>query len=149
MTLDSQQPCSRARPTRWPISSTPTVTGSSVTAGACCEVARWRRSRCATRCSSRRRTSPGWPIPRTRSRSARGSTRWPARNAVGTRRCPRPATSLGAGEFEALELACRHYVDLGQVLGLPAGEAEDLLDRARQNLERALGAEVLAGRGPA
>ncbi len=59
------------------------------------------------------------------------------------------AMSLDAAEFEALDLACRHYVDLGQVLGLPAADAEDLLDRARQNLERALGAEILAGRGPA
>ena len=59
------------------------------------------------------------------------------------------AMSLEAAEFEALDLACRHYVDLGQVLGLPAADAEALLDRARQNLERALGAEILAGRGPA
>ena len=59
------------------------------------------------------------------------------------------AMSLDAAEFEALDLACRHYVDLGQVLGLPAAVCEDLLARARQNLERALGAEILAGRGPA
>src|SRR5690242_6821158 len=59
------------------------------------------------------------------------------------------AMSLTDAEFEALDLACRHYVDLAQVLGLPAGEAADLLDRARQNLERALGAEILAGRRPA
>ena len=57
------------------------------------------------------------------------------------------AMSLEAAEFEALDLACRHYVDLAQVLGLPAADAEALLDRARQNLERALGAEILAGRG--
>jgi DNA-directed RNA polymerase specialized sigma24 family protein len=59
------------------------------------------------------------------------------------------AMSLEADEFEALDLACRHYVDLGQVLGLPAAAAEDLLDRARQHLERALGAEILTRRGPA
>jgi DNA-directed RNA polymerase specialized sigma24 family protein len=59
------------------------------------------------------------------------------------------AMGLEATEFEALDLACRHYVDLALVLGLPAGEADDLLDRARQNLERSLGAEILAGRGPA
>jgi DNA-directed RNA polymerase specialized sigma24 family protein len=59
------------------------------------------------------------------------------------------AMSLQADEFEALDLACRHYVDLGQVLGLPAAAAEDLLDRARQQLERALGAEILTRRGPA
>ena len=59
------------------------------------------------------------------------------------------AMSLTDVEFEALDLACRHYVDLGQGLGLPAGEADGLLDRARQNLERALGAQVLASRGSA
>jgi hypothetical protein len=59
------------------------------------------------------------------------------------------AMSLEAAEFEALDLACRHYVDLGQVLGLSATAAEDLLDQARQHLERALGAEILASRGPA
>jgi DNA-directed RNA polymerase specialized sigma24 family protein len=59
------------------------------------------------------------------------------------------AMSLEAAEFEVLDLACRHYVDLGQVLGLPGAAAEDLLDRARQHLERALGAEILASRGPA
>jgi hypothetical protein len=57
------------------------------------------------------------------------------------------AVSLETAEFEALELATRHEVDPGQVLGLPAGEAEDLLARARQSLERALGAELLARRG--
>src|SRR6266581_3099691 len=35
----------------------------------------------------------------------------------------RAAMSLEAGEFEALELASRHDVDPGLVLGLPAGEA--------------------------
>jgi DNA-directed RNA polymerase specialized sigma24 family protein len=59
------------------------------------------------------------------------------------------AMSLAEVEFEALDLACRHYVDLALVLGLPAGEADGLLDRARQNLERALGAQILASRGPA
>ncbi len=59
------------------------------------------------------------------------------------------AMSLTDVEFEALDLACRHYVDLALVLGLPAGEADGLLDRARQNLERALGAQILASRGPA
>jgi hypothetical protein len=38
-------------------------------------------------------------------------------------------------------------VDLGQVLGLRAGEAQALLNRAKLNLERALAAEVLARRG--
>ena len=57
------------------------------------------------------------------------------------------AMSLEPAEFEALELGTRHEVDLGQVLGLPAGEAQALLTRAALNLERALGAEVLARRG--
>src|SRR5689334_17490408 len=57
------------------------------------------------------------------------------------------AMSLDPAEFEALELSTRHTVDLGQVLGLPADQAQALLARARQNLERALGAEVLARRG--
>jgi hypothetical protein len=57
------------------------------------------------------------------------------------------AMSLEPAEFEALELSTRHTVDLGEVLGLPAEEAQALLARARQNLERALGAEVLARRG--
>jgi DNA-directed RNA polymerase specialized sigma24 family protein len=55
--------------------------------------------------------------------------------------------SMEADEFEALELACRHDVDLGLVLGLPAEDAQALLDRARQSLERALGAEILVSRG--
>jgi DNA-directed RNA polymerase specialized sigma24 family protein len=57
------------------------------------------------------------------------------------------AMSLEPAEFEALELSTRHTADLGQVLGLPADQAQALLARARQNLERALGAEVLARRG--
>src|SRR5438874_1541983 len=57
------------------------------------------------------------------------------------------AMSLEPAESEALDLGTRHEVDLGQVLGLPAGQAQALLARARQNLERALGAEVLARRG--
>ena len=56
------------------------------------------------------------------------------------------AMSLEPAEFEALELGTRHEVDLGQVLGLPAGQAQALLTRATLNLERALSAEVLARR---
>jgi len=59
----------------------------------------------------------------------------------------RAATSIAADEFEVLELTCRHEVDLGLVLGLPAVDAQVLLDRGKQNLERALGAEILATRG--
>jgi DNA-directed RNA polymerase specialized sigma24 family protein len=50
--------------------------------------------------------------------------------------------SMDAGEVEALELDGRN-VDLRLVLGLSAAEAEDLLDRAHRNLERALGAEIV------
>ena len=57
------------------------------------------------------------------------------------------AMSLETAEFEALELGTRHEVDLGQVLGLPEGDAQALLSRATLNLERALGAEVLTRRG--
>jgi hypothetical protein len=57
------------------------------------------------------------------------------------------AMSLEPAEFEALELDTRHEVDPGQVLGLSAGETQALLTRAQLNLERALGAEVLARRG--
>ena len=57
------------------------------------------------------------------------------------------AMSLEPAEFEVLELWTRHEVDLGQALGLSAGETQALLTRAQLNLERALGAEVLARRG--
>ena len=57
--------------------------------------------------------------------------------------------SMEAAEFEALDLACRHDVDLALVLGLPAEEAQAVLDGARQSLERALGAEILVSRGHA
>src|SRR5580658_5656910 len=59
----------------------------------------------------------------------------------------RAATSIAADEFEVLELTCRHEVDLGLVLGLSAVDAQVLLDRGKQNLERALGAELLVARG--
>ncbi|HEV2256252.1 MAG TPA: hypothetical protein VGS06_24140 [Streptosporangiaceae bacterium] len=52
-------------------------------------------------------------------------------------------TSLPADEVEALELDSRHDVDLRLVLGLSAAEVQALLDRARRDLERALGAEIL------
>src|SRR3984957_6482214 len=59
----------------------------------------------------------------------------------------RAATSMAANEFEALELTCRHEVDLALVLGLSTVDAQVLLDRGKQNLERALGAEILVTRG--
>jgi DNA-directed RNA polymerase specialized sigma24 family protein len=52
-------------------------------------------------------------------------------------------TSMPPDEVEALELDSRHDVDLRLVLGLSAAEVEALLDRARRDLERALGAEIL------
>ena len=63
-----------------------------------------------------------------------GDSRLMAWNAV---------TSIPADEVEALELDARHDVDLRLVLGLSAAQAEGLLDRARRDLERALGAEIL------
>ena len=57
--------------------------------------------------------------------------------------------SMAADEFEALDLACRHDVDLAPVLGLSAEEAQALLVWARQSLEWALGAEILVSRGHA
>lgn len=56
-------------------------------------------------------------------------------------------TSMDAAEVEALDLVSRHDVDLGLVLGLSGPDARALLDRARQDLERALGAEILVSRG--
>ena len=56
------------------------------------------------------------------------------------------AMSIQPGELEALELAFGHDMDLSLVLGLPPADAEELLDRAKQNLERSLGAEVLIRR---
>jgi DNA-directed RNA polymerase specialized sigma24 family protein len=56
-------------------------------------------------------------------------------------------TSMDAAEMEVLELACRHDVDLGLVLGKPATDTRVLLERARQSLEHALGAEILVSRG--
>ncbi|HEX6522076.1 MAG TPA: hypothetical protein VF070_19030 [Streptosporangiaceae bacterium] len=55
--------------------------------------------------------------------------------------------SMDPAEAEVLELACRHDVDLGRVLGLPGPQARALLDRAGKDLERALGAEILVSRG--
>ena len=57
------------------------------------------------------------------------------------------AMSLAAAEFEALDLACRHRVDVDLVLGLPARDVRDLLGRARLSLRQALGAEILITKG--
>ena len=53
--------------------------------------------------------------------------------------------SMNADEVEALELACRHEVDLSLVLSLSPAEVAALLDRARQNLQLAVAAQVLIG----
>src|ERR1700678_2188878 len=58
-------------------------------------------------------------------------------------------TSMPADEVEALELSTRHEVDLRLVLGLPETEVQALLDRARRDLQRALGAEILIKLNPA
>src|ERR1700683_1456038 len=58
-------------------------------------------------------------------------------------------TSMPADEVEALELSTRHEVDLRLVLGLPEAEGTALLDRARLDLQRALGAEILIKLTPA
>src|SRR5579859_1910608 len=57
-------------------------------------------------------------------------------------------TSMPADEVEALELDSRPDVELRLVLGLSAAEVQDLLDRARRDLERALGTEILVRKSP-
>ena len=57
------------------------------------------------------------------------------------------ATSLDPDKLEALELSCRHDVALGPVLGLSADDAGALVNQAREELERALSAEILVNRG--
>jgi DNA-directed RNA polymerase specialized sigma24 family protein len=54
----------------------------------------------------------------------------------------RAVTGMPADEAEALALDSLHDVDLRLVLGLSAAEADMLVDRARGDLERALGAEI-------
>jgi DNA-directed RNA polymerase specialized sigma24 family protein len=53
---------------------------------------------------------------------------------------------MAPDEIEVLDLACRHDVELGLVLGMPDLQARALLARARENLQRALGAEILVSR---
>ena len=57
------------------------------------------------------------------------------------------AASLAPAEREALDLACRHQVDLSLVLGLPPEDVRALLSRARLNLQQALGTEILIASG--
>jgi len=58
--------------------------------------------------------------------------------------------SLSPVEREALELTIRHGMDTALaalVLGIPAGELEGILERARIHLEQALAGEILARHG--
>ena len=55
--------------------------------------------------------------------------------------------SLAPAEREALDLACRHQVDLSLVLGLPPEDVRVLLSRARLSLQQALGTEILIASG--
>ena len=55
--------------------------------------------------------------------------------------------SLEPAQREALDLACRHQVDLSLVLGLPAQDVRVLLGRARLNMRQALGTEILIAAG--
>ncbi|MGH3186294.1 MAG: RNA polymerase sigma factor [Streptosporangiaceae bacterium] len=57
------------------------------------------------------------------------------------------AASLAPAEREALDLACRHRVDLSLVLGLPVQDVRVLLSRARLSLQQALGTEILVSTG--
>lgn len=57
------------------------------------------------------------------------------------------ALSLAPAEREALDLACRHQVDLSLVLGLPPEDVRVLLSRARLSLQQALGTEILIASG--
>jgi hypothetical protein len=99
----------------------------------------WLYSLARAECCRRRAVQPSLadePPARPSQRDA--DNRLMAWNAV---------TSMGTDELEALDLTCRHEVDLALVLGIPAEDAEELLNRATQSLERALGAEVLIAEG--
>jgi len=55
-------------------------------------------------------------------------------------------TSMDPADAEVLELAYRHDVEPGIVLGVPYLDVRGLLDRARFDLMRALGAEIVVSR---
>jgi DNA-directed RNA polymerase specialized sigma24 family protein len=99
----------------------------------------WLYSLARAECRRRRAVQPSLadePPARPSQRDA--DSRLMAWNAV---------MSMAADEREALDLSCRHDVDLGLALGLATEDAQALLNRARQSLERALGAEILIRRG--
>jgi hypothetical protein len=99
----------------------------------------WLYSLAHVECRRRRPVLPGnADEPPARPSQPDADSRLMAWNAV---------TSMDAAEMEALDLACRHDVDLGLVLGLSVQDTRALLDRSRQDLERALGAEILVSRG--
>jgi DNA-directed RNA polymerase specialized sigma24 family protein len=99
----------------------------------------WLYSLAHVECRRRRPVLPGdADEPPARPSQPDADSRLMAWNAV---------TSIDPAEMEALDLASRHDVDLGLVLGLSAQETRALLDRSRQDLERALGAEILVSRG--
>jgi hypothetical protein len=98
----------------------------------------WLYSLARAECRRRRPVPPGEADePPARPSQPDADSRLMAWNAV---------TSMDADAMEVLELAGRRDADLGLVLGLPGHEAHGLLDWARHELERALGAEILVSR---
>jgi DNA-directed RNA polymerase specialized sigma24 family protein len=99
----------------------------------------WLYSLARAECRRRRPVSPAEADePPARPSQPDADSRLMAWNAV---------TSMDADAMEVLELFCRHDIDLGMVLGLPSHQVRGLLDDARQDLEGALGAEILVSRG--
>jgi DNA-directed RNA polymerase specialized sigma24 family protein len=99
----------------------------------------WLYAITRTECRRRRPVAPGEADePPARPSQVDADSRLMAWQAV---------TSIATPEMEALELACRHHVDLGLVLGCGGAAAGALLGQARESLERALGAEIFISRG--
>lgn len=98
----------------------------------------WLYALTRAECRRRRPVPPGEADePPARPSQPDADSRLMAWNAV---------TSMDPADAEVLELACRHDVSLGMVLGVPGLDARGLLDRARRDLTRALGAEILVSR---